>query len=159
MHIQTARAAEVILTVRRDWGAAVFAGKRHHLNISYLAPTCSPHLGHDAAIVAQHSGRRESGSAFISRILCLRPFSLQRGHLSGAALRLTSCRSRMRLLPGVIHPLAGICGQAGLSPVLSCTAWGLSCLLHCCRSGGLLPRLFTLTHLRSDELRRAVCFL
>ncbi len=30
---------------------------------------------------------------------------------------------------------------------MSCTAWGLSCLLHCCRSGGLLPRLFTLARL------------
>lgn len=29
-------------------------------------------------------------------------------------------------------------------PVLSCTTWGLSCLLPCGRSGELLPRLFTL---------------
>jgi len=29
----------------------------------------------------------KSGSAFISRILCSQPYGLQRGHLSGAALR------------------------------------------------------------------------
>lgn len=31
---------------------------------------------------------------------------------------------------------------------MSCTAWGLSCLLPCGWSGGLLPRLFTLAPLR-----------
>ena len=30
-------------------------------------------------------------------------------------------------------------------PIWSCTARGLPCLRHCCRSGGLLPHLFTLT--------------
>ena len=39
---------------------------------------------------------------------------------------------------------SGTCGRAGLSPVLSCTTWGLSCLLPCGWSGELLPRLFTL---------------
>ena len=31
------------------------------------------------------------------------------------------------------------------SSVLSCTAWGFSCLTNCFASGELLPRLFTLT--------------
>src|SRR5207237_2563102 len=31
------------------------------------------------------------------------------------------------------------------SSVLSCTAWGFSCLANCFASGELLPRLFTLT--------------
>ncbi len=31
------------------------------------------------------------------------------------------------------------------SSVLSCTAWGFSCLANCSASGELLPRLFTLT--------------
>jgi hypothetical protein len=59
----------------------------------------------------------------------------------------------MRLLPGVIHPPLArqACGQAGLSPVLSCTAWGLSCLLPRGRSGGLLPHRFTLTHPHSGS--------
>ena len=34
---------------------------------------------------------------------------------------------------------------AASSPVLSCTAWGLSCPGDCSPGGGLLPRLFTLT--------------
>ena len=43
-------------------------------------------------------------------------------------------------------------GRAALSPVLSCTAWGLSCLLPCGRSGGLLPRRFTLAALARGGL-------
>ncbi len=50
----------------------------------------------------------------------------------------------------------GACGQAGLSPVLSCTARGLSCLLPYGQSGGLLPRLFTLAHLRRSSDGRFV---
>lgn len=50
----------------------------------------------------------------------------------------------VRLIPEGFLPLARGCGQAGLSSVLSCTAWGLSCLLPRGRSGELLPRLFTL---------------
>jgi len=30
-------------------------------------------------------------------------------------------------------------------PIWSCSVWGLPCLLHYCRSGALLPHLFTLT--------------
>ena len=74
------------------------------------------------------------------------PFSAGDDHLS------------TRLLPGRIHLLSETCERAALDPVLSCTAWGLSCLLHCCWSGGLLPRLFTLTLLcRSSERRFVFC--
>src|SRR5262245_21911290 len=38
------------------------------------------------------------------------------------------------------------------SSVLSCTAWGFSCLVNCFASGELLPRLFTLACLRSGKL-------
>ena len=63
-----------------------------------------------------------------------------------------------RLLPGRIPRLSAGCERAALGPVLSCTAWGLSCLLHCCWSGELLPRLFTLTPLcRSSEGRFVFC--
>lgn len=44
-----------------------------------------------------------------------------------------------------------------ISSVLSCTAWGLSCLLPYGRSGELLPRLFTLA--RPLARPSAVCFL
>src|SRR5215831_4440450 len=38
------------------------------------------------------------------------------------------------------------------SSVLSCTAWGFSCLANCSASGELLPRLFTLACLRRGKL-------
>jgi hypothetical protein len=38
------------------------------------------------------------------------------------------------------------------SSVLSCTAWGFSCLANCFASGELLPRLFTLACLRNGRL-------
>ena len=42
--------------------------------------------------------------------------------------------------------------RTGCPPsVLSCTAWGFSCLAHYCASGELLPRLFTLACLRRRE--------
>lgn len=68
------------------------------------------------------------------------PFSASDDHLS------------TRLLPGRIPCLSAGCERAALGPVLSCTAWGLSCLLHYCRSGELLPRLFTLTSLAQGGL-------
>jgi hypothetical protein len=57
-----------------------------------------------------------------------------------------------RLLPGDLPHLAMSCERAALPPVLSCTAWGLSCLLPCGWSGGLLPRRFTLTSLARGGL-------
>src|SRR6266436_3253607 len=48
--------------------------------------------------------------------------------------------------------------QAGVpSSVLSCTAWGFSCLANCSASGELLPRLFTLA--RAFLKEPAVSFL
>ena len=41
------------------------------------------------------------------------------------------------LVAGFLHNL--------VIPIWSCTGWGLSCRRHCCRRGGLLPHLFTLT--------------
>ena len=55
----------------------------------------------------------------------------------------------MRLLPGSCPARAGRVRRPAL-PVLSCTAWGLSCPGACAPGGGLLPRLFTLTR----DLRR-----
>src|SRR5207253_3712654 len=40
--------------------------------------------------------------------------------------------------------------------VLSCTAWGFSCLANCFASGELLPRLFTLTCALLPKNRRCL---
>ena len=37
-------------------------------------------------------------------------------------------------------------------PIWSCSVWGLPCLRHYCRSGALLPHLFTLTTARGSPL-------
>ena len=42
------------------------------------------------------------------------------------------------------------------SSVLSCTAWGFSCLANCFASGELLPRLFTLTRTLLPKNRRCL---
>src|SRR2546430_11163947 len=42
------------------------------------------------------------------------------------------------------------------SSVLSCTAWGFSCLANCSASGELLPRLFTLACTLLPKNRRCV---
>jgi len=54
-------------------------------------------------------------------------------------------------LPGSSPACAGD-GVASLLPVRSCTARGLSCLLDYSRSGGLLPRRFTLIRPKPDGL-------
>jgi len=56
-----------------------------------------------------------------------------------------SCR--FRRTEGSVPAFASRLSEPGqLSPpIWSCTARGLPCLQHCCRSGGLLPHLFTLT--------------
>src|SRR5437660_11747426 len=47
--------------------------------------------------------------------------------------------------------------RAGCPPsVLSCTAWGFSCLANCSASGELLPRLFTLTCALLPKNRRCL---
>jgi len=84
-------------------------------------------------------------SMAISRILfSARSRARIDGHLSCPVLAFgTPALRRMRLLPGVGPACAGQ-GRRPVPPVLSCTAWGLSCALDCSRAGGLLPRLFTL---------------
>jgi len=52
--------------------------------------------------------------------------------------------NRMRLIPGSRFAEAKLVRRRTL-PVLSCTAWGLSCPAIYIAGGGLLPRLFTLT--------------
>src|SRR5947207_5952192 len=48
-------------------------------------------------------------------------------------------------------------GRAGCpTSVLSCTAWGFSCLANCSASGELLPRLFTLTCALLPKNRRCL---
>src|SRR5205814_6804434 len=47
--------------------------------------------------------------------------------------------------------------RAGCPPsVLSCTAWGFSCLANCSASGELLPRLFTLACTLLPKNRRCL---
>ncbi len=48
-----------------------------------------------------------------------------------------ACAPRDATIPG------DLCRTGCPSPVLSCTAWGFSCLAPCSVSGELLPRLFT----------------
>ena len=63
---------------------------------------------------------------------------------------------------GPMRSAAWLLAAASL-PIWSCSVWGLPCLRHYCRSGALLPHLFTLTIAWSsllDEFRAmAVCFL
>lgn len=71
--------------------------------------------------------------------------------LARTAARLATCWCDY--YPGAALPKAcarGRAGQAARLPVLSCTAWGLSCPGTCVPGGGLLLRLFTLTR----DLRR-----
>jgi len=54
-----------------------------------------------------------------------------------------NCLSRLGV-PGRYAAQAWLLARASL-PIWSCSVWGLPCLRHCCRSGALLPHLFTLT--------------
>ena len=68
----------------------------------------------------------------------------------GMNARSRRCGTVMRRYPRI--------NRAGCpSSVLSCTAWGFSCLAHYSASGELLPRLFTLACAFLKE--PAVCFL
>ena len=108
-------------------------------------------------------------SMAVSRILFSVRFRARiDGHLSCPLSRTPALR-RMRLLPGVGPACAGQ-GRRPVPPVLSCTAWGLSCAFDYSRAGGLLPRLFTLTIVwappegvlpsqSSGNQTMAVCFL
>ena len=48
-------------------------------------------------------------------------------------------------LPGTCPAVRNAERAAPGSPIWPCTRWGFPCLRACARSGGLLPRLFTLT--------------
>jgi hypothetical protein len=56
-----------------------------------------------------------------------------------------SPRVRSRYRGTVMRPYPRMKRAGCPSSVLSCTAWGFSCLANCFASGELLPRLFTLT--------------
>src|SRR3954470_11028663 len=56
-----------------------------------------------------------------------------------------ACASRDATIPEDQRP-------GGPPSVLSCTAWGFSCLANYSASGELLPRLFTLACLRNGKL-------
>ena len=93
----------------------------------------------------------------ISRILFSRR-TAKDGHLScPRAEARRQLPVELRLLPGGRPWEFPRNGQAIQPPVLSCTAWGLSCSAHCWTDGGLLPRHFTLTP--APERDEAVCFL
>jgi len=70
--------------------------------------------------------------------------------------RSRKCGSVMRRYPR-INPERIRCVRTGCPPsVLSCTAWGFSCLANCFASGELLPRLFTLTCASLPKNRRCL---
>ena len=82
----------------------------------------------------------------ISRILCRRRLPAPEMIISLSLLAQTAARLAARwcdYYPEAAPPEGGA-GQATRLPVLSCTAWGLSCPGACTPGGGLLPRLFTL---------------
>ena len=87
----------------------------------------------------------------VSRILCARRCRQADGHSSSRIDQRsgTGPAGPVRLNPGSCRPWPAP-GRRPVSPALSCTARGLSCLLDRSWSGGLLPHLFTLT-LRQAE--------
>ena len=96
----------------------------------------------------------------VSRILCV-PITRGDHHFSHdrLATALPSVAPLSRSAGGCGIPVA--IGRAAQPPILPCTGRGLSCRRHCCRRGGLLPHLFTLTsrlparrYLLCDTFRR-----
>jgi len=71
--------------------------------------------------------------------------------LHGAAFWTNSCKEPAERI-GPMRSAAWLRAAASL-PIWSCSVWGLPCLLHYCRSGALLPHLFTLTGTRRPGLR------
>ena len=100
-----------------------------------------------------HRGRRCFGKRTRKPNSVLGPF----GPLAVIPLGAASPRTLISDLPGgfekSLNPLnaSGRCvaaawlEPAASLPIWSCSVWGLPCLRHCCRSGALLPHLFTLT--------------
>lgn len=70
------------------------------------------------------------------------------------ALRPSPAETGCDYYPEISLRRSGVAARRTLSPVLSCTAWGLSCLLPCGWSGELLPRHFTLTFPSRSRKRR-----
>jgi hypothetical protein len=56
-------------------------------------------------------------------------------------------RTSSRLTASGRYRAAAWLGPSASLPIWSCSVWGLPCLRHYCRSGALLPHLFTLTGL------------
>jgi len=108
-----------------------------------------------------HRGSRcYSARRLVSRILFYAVIPL------GAALPLAlisdlpggsgNCSSRLAA-SGRCAAGAWLLAPASL-PIWSCSVWGLPCLRHYCRSGALLPHLFTLTGLAVPAIAlRASC--
>ncbi len=65
-------------------------------------------------------------------------------------------RSKTAATAHVMRRYPGIHRTGCPSPVLSCTAWGFSCLANYSASGELLPRLFTLTCALLPKNRRCL---
>ena len=87
------------------------------------------------SVLCGHSSRRRVAAGVHQRPT--RRFQ----HLHGAALRRRA---------GTGHEPCSL-ARASL-PIWSCSVWGLPCLRHYCRSGALLPHLFTLTIAWSSPL-------
>ena len=98
------------------------------------------------SVLCGHSSRRRVAAGVHQRPT--RRFRQQHWSSLTASSR---CRARALLL-----------ARASL-PIWSCSVWGLPCLRHYCRSGALLPHLFTLTIAWSSFLEQfrgmAVYFL
>ena len=99
-------------------------------SIEFGKRTCKPN-----SVVCGHSSRRR-----VAADVHQRPTRRFRP-LHGAALRRRA---------GTGHEPRSL-ARASL-PIWSCSVWGLPCLRHYCRSGALLPHLFTLTTARGSPL-------
>jgi hypothetical protein len=69
-----------------------------------------------------------------------------------AVSRILSARLLARMIIHLSDIPEDLCRTGCPPSVLSCTAWGFSCLANRFASGELLPRLFTLACLRKEQL-------
>jgi hypothetical protein len=90
--------------------------------IGFGKRTCKPN-----SVVCGHSSRRRVAADAHQRPT--RRFQSCLSHFAASG----RCRAAARLR------------QSASLPIWSCSVWGLPCLRHYCRSGALLPHLFTLT--------------
>ncbi len=104
---------------------------------------------HCSLLTGKSEGAPVAGSAFLvaddkpNSVPPRSPAGLD-DHFSRNVFTPRSARAGVRLLPGKCAACAARVRRPGF-PVLSCTAWGLSCPAARAAGGGLLPRLFTLT--------------